>query len=238
MNVGVHEKVPDVLPAPAVNVLPVVAGEEAAVKDVMALPSGSFAVTVKERRTFSFTVCVAGAVTVGGLSAGAPIVSVVAAEPDRAFAAVNVSVNVPVIPGVQLNVPDVFPAPAVNVEPVVAGVLTSVKDVIAWPSGSVAVTVIGVIAVPDVPEAEAGAVTTGARSTLFTVTVVAAVPESAFVAVTVTVYVPDCVNVGVHEKVPDVLPAPAVNVLPVVAGADAAVKDVIASPSGSAAVTV
>jgi len=83
-----------------------------------------------------------------------------------------------------------------------------------------------------------GAVTVGARSTLLPVTVVAAEPLSAFAAVTVTVYVPDCVNVGVHEKVPDVLPAPAVNVLPVVAGAEAAVKDVIASPSGSAAVTV
>jgi hypothetical protein len=46
------------------------------------------------------------------------------------------------------------------------------------------------------------------------------------------------VNVGVHEKVPLVLPAPAVNVLPVVAGEEAAVKDVIASASGSAAVTV
>ena len=46
MNVGVHEKVPDVLPAPAVNVLPVVAGEAAAVKDVVAWPSGSDAVTV------------------------------------------------------------------------------------------------------------------------------------------------------------------------------------------------
>ena len=141
VNVGVHEKVPLVLPPFAVNVLPVVAGEEAAVKDVMALPSGSFAVTVNERRAFSFTVCVAGAVTVGGLSAGAPIVSVVAAEPDRAFAAVNVSVNVPVIPGVQLNVPDVFPAPAVNVLPVVAGLLAAVKDVIASPSGSAADTV-------------------------------------------------------------------------------------------------
>jgi hypothetical protein len=169
----------------------------------------------------------------------AETVRVVAAEPERAFAAVNVSVYVPACAseGVQLNVPDVFPAPAVNVLPVVAGVLTSVSVVIAWPSGSAAVTVT-VPAVPVVKEAVAGAVTTGARSTLFTVTVVAAEPERAFVAVTVTVYVPACVNVGVHEKVPDVLPAPAVNVLPVVAGVEAAVKDVIASPSGSAAVTV
>ena len=41
--------------------------------------------------------------------------------------------------------------------------------------------------VPVAKLAVAGAVTTGARSTLFTVTVVAAVPESAFVAVNVTV---------------------------------------------------
>ena len=77
-------------------------------------------------------------------------------------------------------------------------------------------------------EAEAGAVTVGARSTLFSVTAVDAVPESAFVAVKVTVYEPACVNVGVHEKVPEVLPAPAVNVLPVVGGEEADVKDVIA----------
>jgi hypothetical protein len=95
-----------------------------------------------------------------------------------------------------------------------------------------------VISVFSFPEAVAGAVTTGARSTLFTVTVVAAEPERAFAAVTVTVYVPDCVNVGVQLNVPLVLPAPAVNVLPVVAGVEAAVKDVIASASGSAAVTV
>jgi hypothetical protein len=91
VNVGVQLNVPLVLPAPGVKVLPVVAGEEAAVKDVMVLPSGSFAVTVKERRAFSFTDCVAGAVTVGGRS---PIVTVraVAAEPESAFAAVNVKV--------------------------------------------------------------------------------------------------------------------------------------------------
>jgi hypothetical protein len=46
VKLGVHENVPDVLPAFAVNVLPVVAGEEAAVSDVIAWPSGSDAVTV------------------------------------------------------------------------------------------------------------------------------------------------------------------------------------------------
>jgi len=115
-------------------------------------------------------------VTVGGRS---PVVtvSVVAADPDSAFEAVNVSVNVPVIEGVQLKVPDVFPAPAVNVLPVVAGLLASVNEVIAFPSGSTAVTVT-VTGLPVVPEARPGAVTVGARSTLFTVIAVDAVAET------------------------------------------------------------
>jgi hypothetical protein len=129
VNVGVHENVPEVFVAFAVNVLPVVAGEEAAVKDVIALPSGSDAVTVNVRVLPSFTVCVAGAETVGARSP-AVTMSVVVAEPESVFVAVNVSVNVPVIEGVQVNVPDVFVAFAVNVLPVVAGLLDSVSDVI------------------------------------------------------------------------------------------------------------
>ena len=85
--------------------------------------------------------------------------------------------------------PDVFPAPAVNVLPVVAGELAAVREAIAWPSGSDAVTLI-VISVFSFPEAVAGATTTGARSTFTTVMVVAAVPVSAGepdVAVNVTV---------------------------------------------------
>ena len=88
------------------------------------------------------------------------------------------------------------------------------------------------------PEAVAGAVTVGARSTFVTVTVVAAEPLSAFDAVTVIVYVPACVKLGVHEKVPLVLPAPAVNTLPVAGGEPPAVNEVIACPSGSFADTV
>jgi hypothetical protein len=137
--------------------------------------------------------------------------------------------------GLHEKVPLVLPAPAVKVLP--AGKEAAVNEVIAWPSGSAADTV-KVISVFSAPEAVAGAVTTGARSTLLTVTTVAAVPDRAFDAVKVTVYVPDCVKLGVHEKVPLVLPAPVVNVLPVVAGEEAAVKDVIAWPSGSDAVTV
>jgi hypothetical protein len=187
---------------------------------------------------FSFPEAVAGAVTTGARST-LFTVTVVAAEPDRAFVAVKLTVYAPACAnvGVHEKVPEVLPAPAVNVLPVVGGEEDDVKDVIAWPSGSDADTV-KVISVFSFPEAVAGATTTGARSTLLTVTVVAAEPDKAFDAVTVTVYVPACVNVGVHEKVPDVLPAPAVNVLPVVAGEEAAVKDVIGSPSGSLAVTV
>jgi hypothetical protein len=94
VNVGVHEKVPLVLPAPAVNVLPVVAGDEDAVKDVIAWPSGSDADTVKVISVFSFPEAFAGAVTTGARST-TPTVIVVAAEPERAFDAVNVTVNVP-----------------------------------------------------------------------------------------------------------------------------------------------
>jgi hypothetical protein len=93
-------------------------------------------------------------------------------------------------------------------------------------------------ATPSAADWVAGAVTVGARSTLLTVTVVAAEPERAFAAVTVTAYVPACVKLGVHENVPDVWAAFEVNVLPVVAGEEVAVNVVIASPSGSLAVTV
>ena len=65
MNVGVQLNVPDVFPAPAVNVLPVVAGELAAVSELIAWPSGSNAVTVNERRMPSIADCVDGAVTTG-----------------------------------------------------------------------------------------------------------------------------------------------------------------------------
>jgi hypothetical protein len=187
VNVGVHEKVPLVLPAPAVNVLPVVAGEEAAVNVVIAVPSGSEAVTVKVISVFSAPEAVAGAVTTGARSTLFTVI-VVAAEPDRAFVAVNVTVYVPdcVNVGVHEKVPLVLPPPAVKVLPVVAGEEAAVNEVIASASGSAAVTV-KVISVFSFPEAVAGAVTTGARSEFVTVTVVAAEPESVFVAVKVTV---------------------------------------------------
>jgi hypothetical protein len=46
------------------------------------------------------------------------------------------------------------------------------------------------------------------------------------------------VKLGVHENVPEVWAAFDVKVLPVVAGEEDAVNEVIASPSGSAADTV
>src|SRR5712671_4634219 len=103
----------------------------------------------------------------------------------------------------------------------------AVKVVIASPSGSDAVTV-KVISVFSAPVTVAGAVTTGARSPFETVIAV--------VAVNVTLNVPVCALVGVQLNVPDVLPAPTVNVAPV--GSGAAVSDVMASPSGSEAETV
>ena len=85
--------------------------------------------------------------------------------------------------GVQLNVPEVFEAFAVNVAPAGSGAPES--EAMASPSGSEAVTV-KLISVPSLPEAVAGAVTVGARSTLVTVIAVVAEPERAFDAVNVT----------------------------------------------------
>jgi hypothetical protein len=81
--------------------------------------------------------------------------------------------------GVHDQVADELEALIANVLPVVAGLLVLVRDVTAWPSGSVAVSV-NVISVFSAPEAVAGAVTTGARSTLLTVIAVDAVAEAPF----------------------------------------------------------
>jgi hypothetical protein len=121
------------------------------------------------------------------------------AEPDKAFVAVNVAAKLPdcVNEGVQLNVPLVLPAPAANVAPAVTAVPEAVSEVMASPSMSAAVTLI-VRSEFSLTEAVAGAVTTGARSTLLTVIAVDAEPESVFDAVNVTAKLPDCVNVGVQ----------------------------------------
>src|SRR5688572_18516626 len=160
---------------------------------------------------------------------------VVDAEPERAFEAVNVTLYVPacVKDGVHEKVPEVFAAFFVNVAPAGRGAAT--RFVIASPSGIGSATG-RESSVFSAPEAVAGATTTGARSTSPTVIVVVAEPERAFEAVNVTLYVPDCAAVGVHEKVPEVFAAFFVNVAP--AGRGAATRFVIASPSGSDADTV
>jgi hypothetical protein len=66
VKVGVHEKVPLVFPALAVNVAPAVMAVPVAVSEVIA--SASVAETVKVRSEFSFTEAVAGAVTIGATS--------------------------------------------------------------------------------------------------------------------------------------------------------------------------
>ena len=217
----------------AVNVAP--AGSGAAVRLVIASPSGSAALTVKLIRVPSSPEAVAGAVTTGARSTLFTVIAVVA-EPLRAFDAVNVTLVVPdcVKSGVQLNVPEVFEALAVNVAPDGSG--AAVRLVIASPSLSTAETV-NSISVFSSPEAVAGAVTAGGLSPAGkTVMTVVAEPVRAFAAVKVTLCVPSSAGAGVQLKVPDVFAAFAVKVAP--AGSGAAVSDVMASPSGSDAETV
>jgi hypothetical protein len=74
-----------------VNVLPVVAGELAAVNDRTVWPAGSVAVTVNVMSVFSAPDTVAGAVTNGGRPESFTVITV-RAVPVRALAAVNVTV--------------------------------------------------------------------------------------------------------------------------------------------------
>jgi hypothetical protein len=71
VRLEVQLNVPDAFAVAAVNVLPVVAGELAAVREAIAWPSGSAADTVNVRLVPSVTPCVAGAVTTGAWSARA-----------------------------------------------------------------------------------------------------------------------------------------------------------------------
>ena len=90
-TVGVQLNVPLVLPAFFAKVPPAVMAVPAAVRFVIASPSGSDADTVNVRSTFSWVVWLAGAVTTGARSTFV-IVIAVAAEPLNAFDAVNVAV--------------------------------------------------------------------------------------------------------------------------------------------------
>ena len=87
--VGVQLNVPDVLAAFFVNVAP--AGSGAAVRLVIASPSGSTADTVNVMRTLEAPEAVGGAVTTGARSLFVTVI-VVVAEPERAFVAVKVTV--------------------------------------------------------------------------------------------------------------------------------------------------
>src|SRR5438876_11958100 len=97
----------------------------------------------------------------------------VVAAPESELAAVNVTAYLPLSPeaGVQLNVPLVRLAFAENVAP--DGSPEATSDAMVWPSGSEAETA-NVIADTSAPPAVAGAVQTGARSTVRTVVVVGA----------------------------------------------------------------
>ena len=208
----VQSKVPEVFVAFAVNVLPVVAGLLDAVSEAIASPSASVAVTVKLRFAPSATDRDAGPAKTTGARSTLATVTAVAAEPDSALVAVMVTVYDPawVNAGVQLNVPDVFPGPEVNVLPVAGGLLDCVNDAIALPSGSVAVAV-KVICVFSAPLIDAGAVTIGCRSTFVIVSIVVAdeLATPSF-AVNVSAKVPTQLGifVGVPLSVPVAWPTP------------------------------
>src|SRR5262245_30837452 len=170
------------LPGPGAKVAP--EGRPLTVSDVIGSPSGSAAVTFTVRRLFSATVTVAGTVTTGARSTLVTVMALVA-EPESALLAVNVTLYCPAWEklGVHVIVALVKPGPVVNVAP--AGTPVGVSDVIGSPSGSAMVT----LTVRDEFSATvtvAGAVTTGARSVLVTVMAVVPEPESALLAVNVT----------------------------------------------------
>src|SRR2546425_70987 len=156
--------VPLVFPDPAVKVAP--GGSPDAASEAIGSPFGSEAVTLTVSRLFSATVAVAGDVTVG-----APLVTIliaVVAEAVKLFAAVNVTSYSPtsLFVGNHVSVPVLFPGSAANVAP--DGTPDAVSEPIASPSGSTAV-MFSLSVLPTTAPTVSGAVTTGARSTLFTV---------------------------------------------------------------------
>ena len=126
-----------------------------------------------------------GAVTTGGWFFSLTVIAVVA-EAVKLFVAVNVTSYSPtsLFVGDHVSVPVVFPGPAANVAP--DGTPDAVSEPIASPSGSTAV-MFSLNVLPTTAAAVGGAVTTGARSTLFTVITVFAEPLKALLAVKVTV---------------------------------------------------
>src|SRR5262245_53124581 len=118
-----------------------------------------------------------------------------------------------------------------NVAP--GGRSLAVSEAIGWPSGSAAVT-LTVRNEFSATATVAGAVTTGARSVLVTVTTVVAEPESALLAVIMMLWLPAWEKSGAKRSVPVVLPGPGVTV---VLGASLVVSEAMGWPSGSAAAT-
>src|SRR5262245_52737771 len=96
-----------------------------------------------------------------------------------------------------------------NVAP--GGRSLAVSEAIGWPSGSAAVT-LTVRNEFSATATVAGAVTTGARSVLVTVTTVVAEPESALLAVIMMLWLPAWEKSGAKLSVPVVLPGPGVSV--------------------------
>src|SRR5262249_3492565 len=179
---GVQLNVPLVLlELSGVNVAP--GGKLLALSELIASPSGSAAVTGNDSAAFSATVRGAGAVTAGGRSSEVEV----DALPVSALAAVNITVNGPAGPpalGVQLNVPLVCAPFEMNVAP--GGSPDAVSDAMASRSASEAVTV-KLSGTPTAALCEAGATTTGARSTFATEIDVLAEPLRTFAPVNVTV---------------------------------------------------
>ena len=156
-----------------------------AVKEAMASPSGSTALTLSVNGWPSAAAAAAGALTTGARSTF-PTATEVVADPASEFVAVNVTKYGPGAaskPGVQLSVPAVLEAFGTNVAPGGSPLAESARMV--WPSGSEAVTP-SVSGWPSVAPALAGATTTGGRSTLVTVMDVRLLLASRFVAVNVT----------------------------------------------------
>jgi hypothetical protein len=90
VKLGVHVSVPEVFPPPGVNVAPAVMADPEAVRELMASPSGSDAVTLTVSSDPSAPLAVAGAETVGARSVLAMVTAVVA-DPESTFEAVKVT---------------------------------------------------------------------------------------------------------------------------------------------------
>jgi hypothetical protein len=145
-----------------------------------------------------------------------------------------------------VNVPLVFVPFGAKVAP--EGSESDASDVIESPSGSTAVTT-NVNSSNSRPLMVAGALTTGDRGVSVMEMAIVAVPVSqttgeltsvarhALFPAICTEYDPAWVKPGVQEKVPDVFAGFAAKVPPAATAEPVALNDVIASPSGSEAVT-